>query len=42
VVLGAYSVGIGDPIFVIVNFGAAILSLAVAVAAWRMKQKKGG
>ncbi|HEX6655411.1 MAG TPA: hypothetical protein VF153_04280 [Candidatus Limnocylindria bacterium] len=40
--LGAYSIGIGDPVFVVVNFGAAILSLAVAIASWRMKAKRSG
>jgi len=40
VLLGAYSIGIGDLVFVVVNFGAAILSLAVAVASWRMKARR--
>jgi hypothetical protein len=39
--LGAYSIGIGDVVFVIVNFGAAALSLAVAVASRRMQEQHG-
>ena len=42
VLLGIYSIGIGDLVFVIVNFGAAALSLAVAIASWRMKAQRGG
>lgn len=40
--LGIYAMGTGDLLFVIVNFGAALLSLAVAVAAHRMKQRNRG
>jgi lipid-A-disaccharide synthase-like uncharacterized protein len=38
VLLGIYSIGIGDPVFVTVNFGAAVLSLAVAIASRRMQE----
>ena len=41
VLLGIYSIGIGDPVFVIVNFGAAALSLAVAIASRRMQKQPG-
>lgn len=39
--LGIYAIGTGDLIFVVVNFGAALLSLAVAVAAFAMKKENG-
>jgi hypothetical protein len=39
--LGVYSIGIGDLVFVIVNFGAAALSLAVAIASRRMQEQPG-
>ena len=39
--LGIYSIGIGDLVFVIVNFGAALLSLAVAIASRRMQEQRG-
>jgi hypothetical protein len=38
--LGIYSTGIGDLVFVIVNFGAALLSLAVALASFRMQKRQ--
>ena len=38
--LGLYSIGIGDLVFVVVNFGAAALSLAVAIASWRMQEQR--
>lgn len=38
VLLGIYAIGTGDLVFVIVNFGAAILSLAVAAAAYLTKK----
>lgn len=41
VLLGIYAIGTGDPVFVVVNFGAAVLSAAVAAAAFFMK-KEGG
>jgi lipid-A-disaccharide synthase-like uncharacterized protein len=41
VLLGIYAIGTGDLVFVVVNFGAALLSLAVAVAAFTMKEKQG-
>jgi len=41
VLLGIYAIGTGDLVFVVVNFGAALLSLAVAAAAFRMKQEHG-
>ena len=31
--LGIYAIGTGDVVFMVVNFGAALLSLAVAIAA---------
>ena len=40
VLLGVYSVGIGNLVFVVVNFGAALLSAAVAVAGALMKRKE--
>ena len=40
--LGGYSIGIGDLVFVIVNFGAAALSLAVAIASRRMQEHPAG
>ena len=39
--LGIYAIGTGDLVFVIVNFGAAVLSLAVAIASYLMKQRSG-
>jgi hypothetical protein len=39
VLLGIYAIGTGDLVFVIVNFGAALLSLAVAAAAFLMKKE---
>ena len=39
VLLGIYAIGTGDLVFVVVNFGAAILSLAVAGAAFGMKEE---
>lgn len=41
VLLGIYSIGIGDVVFVIVNFGAAVLSLAVAIASRFMQERHG-
>jgi hypothetical protein len=38
ILLGIYAIGTGDLVFVVVNFGAAILSLAVAAAAFAMKK----
>ena len=40
VLLGVYSVGIGNLVFVVVNFGAALLSAAVAVTGALMKRKE--
>jgi len=40
VLLGVYSIGISNPIFIAVNFGAAILSALVAIAAIRIKREK--
>jgi hypothetical protein len=37
--LGVYSIGIQNVVFVIVNFGAALLSAGVAIAAVMMKRK---
>lgn len=42
VLLGIYSVGIQNVLFVIVNVGAALLSLAVAASAMRMKRERHG
>src|SRR5437868_10195481 len=39
--LGIYAIGTGDPVFMVVNFGAALLSLAVAVAAFTLKKEQG-
>jgi lipid-A-disaccharide synthase-like uncharacterized protein len=39
--LGIYAIGTGDLVFVVVNFGGAILSLAVASAAFAMKKEHG-
>src|ERR1043166_3910497 len=39
--LGIYAIGTGDPVFTVVNFGAALLSLAVAIAAFTMKKEHG-
>jgi len=39
--LGIYAIGTGDPVFMVVNFGAALLSLAVAIAAFTMKKEHG-
>lgn len=39
ILLGIYAIGTGDLVFVIVNFGAALLSAAVAAVAWRVKQR---
>jgi len=33
VLLGIYSIGLHEPVFIVVNFGAAVLSTAVALAA---------
>jgi hypothetical protein len=41
VLLGIYAIGTGDLVFMVVNFGAALLSLAVAVAAFLMKREHG-
>ena len=37
--LGVYSIGIANLVFVVVNFGAALLSAAVMVAALRIKKE---
>ncbi|HEY6959674.1 MAG TPA: hypothetical protein VI814_12695 [Candidatus Limnocylindria bacterium] len=37
VLLGIYSIGIANLVFVVVNFGAAVLSAAVMVAALRIR-----
>jgi hypothetical protein len=42
VLLGIYAIGTGDLVFMVVNFGAAILSAAVAAAAFFMKQHNEG
>ena len=42
ILLGIYAIGTGDAVFVVVNFGAALLSAAVAAAAFFMKEKQGG
>ena len=39
VLLGIYAIGTGDVVFMVVNFGAALLSLAVAAAAFTMKKE---
>jgi len=39
VLLGIYAIGTGDFVFTVVNFGAALLSLAVAIVAHRLKKK---
>ncbi len=39
--LGIYAIGTGDVVFMVVNFGAALLSLAVAIAAFTMKREHG-
>src|SRR5579859_4539640 len=39
VLLGVYAIGTGDVVFVVVNFGAAILSAVVTAAAFFMKGK---
>ena len=41
VLLGIYAIGTGDLVFMVVNFGAAVLSLAVAAAAYVMKKQQG-
>ena len=41
VLLGIYAIGTGDLVFMVVNFGAALLSLALAVAAFLMKREHG-
>jgi hypothetical protein len=41
VLLGIYAIGTGDAVFMVVNFGAALLSLAVAIAAYVMKRQRG-
>ena len=41
VLLGVYSIGIQNVVFVVVNFGAALLSAAVALSAIRMKRERG-
>jgi hypothetical protein len=40
VLLGIYSIGIGDVVFIVVNFGAAAVSLAVAVTSHVMQDRK--
>jgi hypothetical protein len=42
ILLGIYAIGTGDVVFVVVNFGAALLSAPVAVAASFMKEKRNG
>ena len=42
ILLGIYAIGTRDVVFVVVNFGAALLSAAVAAAAFVMKEKRGG
>lgn len=37
--LGIYAIGTGDLVFMVVNFGASLLSLAVAAAAFTMKKE---
>jgi lipid-A-disaccharide synthase-like uncharacterized protein len=39
VLLGIYAIATSDLVFVVVNFGAALLSLAVAVASAFMKER---
>ncbi len=39
--LGVYSLGISNAVFVVVNFGAAILSAIVAASALFMKKERG-
>jgi hypothetical protein len=39
VLLGIYALGTSDIVFVVVNFGAAILSFAVAVASHRVQNQ---
>ena len=39
VLLGIYAIGTGDLVFMVVNFGASLLSLAVAAAAFTMKKE---
>ena len=39
VLLGIYSIGIANLVFVFVNFGAALLSAAVMIAALRIKKE---
>src|SRR2546430_12664939 len=39
--LGIYAIGTGDVVFMVVNFVAALLSLAVAIAAFTMKKEHG-
>lgn len=41
VLLGVYSLGISNVVFVVVNFGAAILSACVAASALFMKRANG-
>ena len=41
VLLGIYSITIGSLVFVVVNFGAALLSAGVTIAALVMKKKNG-
>jgi hypothetical protein len=41
VLLGIYSIGISNVVFVVVNFGAALLSAGVLAAAFVMKRKDG-
>ena len=38
--LGVYSVGMRERLFIVVNFGAALLSGGVAFAAWFENRKK--
>lgn len=40
VLLGIYSIGLGEAVFIVVNFGAAVLSTAVAVAALVEKRRR--
>src|SRR5947207_13410420 len=39
--LGIYAIATGDPVFMVLNFGAALLSLAVASAAFTMQKEHG-
>jgi hypothetical protein len=39
VLLGIYAIGTGDLVFTVVNFGAAVLSLVVALVAHHLKKR---